>query len=129
MCRSLRSYLHSAHVESKAVVAFVLRGRQREPKSSLGMHPENGMMPGLPGAEVVEVPLVIQLSIVADQVCSQLRKGLKVSAVNTLEFMQFGDLHVCLHAYFSGSRSMTQRAKCSCTIWVASSWKELFRTD
>ena len=74
MCRSLRSYLHSAHVESKAVVAFVLRDSQREPKSSLGMHPENGIMPGLTGAEVVEVPFVIQLSIIADQVCSQLRK-------------------------------------------------------
>ena len=34
-------------------------------------------MPGLPGAEVVEVALVIQLSISADQVCSQLRKWLK----------------------------------------------------
>ena len=66
--------MHSTHVASKAVVAFVLRGSQREPKSNLGMHPENGIMPGLPGAEVVEVPLVIQLSIIADQVCSQLRK-------------------------------------------------------
>ena len=28
--------------------------------------------------------------------------------MNTLELMQFGDLHVCLHAYFSGSRSMTK---------------------
>lgn len=78
MCGSSRSYLHSAHVENKAVVPCALRGAQREPKSGLGKHPEGGLIQAF--------LLVPWLFILANQVCSQPRKWLKeVRTVNTLK--------------------------------------------
>lgn len=121
MCRSLRSYLHSAHAESKPVVAFVLRGSQREPKWD-DARPPWGRSSGGSSCNPA-----LHLSWPGLQSAQEMAKG--GVSVNTLEFIQFGHLHVCLHAYFSGSRSMTQRAKSSCAICVASSWKELFRTN
>lgn len=73
MCGSSRPYLHCAHVENKAVVACVLRGTQREPKSGLGMHP------GLSGVEILLGILAFPLSLPG----SQLKKWLKEVSTGT----------------------------------------------
>lgn len=94
------SYLHSAHVESKAVVASVFRGSLREPKSSLGMHPGDGMKPGLPSAEVAEIPLVtlaLHLSLPGLQSAQEVVKG-GGNCEHLKIVCNFGICkHVCMH--------------------------------